>query len=144
MERSGCVTCWLGTAQSLIGMFVTLVAIREAVNTFRGTQNLINESEKYSESRLNHVAYLCSNLYEELENMTFFVHGLTLTTIKIVARFQENEPHQELKFDLVAQYDQDQGDEYRSKRVGNLNSKLPTREVETNTQGKLRGRTRRE
>lgn len=102
-------------------MYFTTKAIREAVNTFRGTRQLINELEQDLESRLKDVAYGFGNVNEELEKMTFFVDGLATTNPKIVARFRESEPRRVLSLDILVQYDQDQGEAHREKRVGSRN-----------------------
>lgn len=46
--------------------YATLEAISEAVTNFRGTRQLIKESEQDFASHLNDVAYCCGNVHDEL------------------------------------------------------------------------------
>lgn len=88
---------------------------------------LINEYEQDFSSRLNDAVYRCGNFHGELDKMKLFVELLAPTTRTIVANFRENEPHHELKFYRLVQYDQVQGDSYRAQRVGTWTSPaLPT------------------
>lgn len=100
---------------------------------------LIDESEQVFASRLNSKSNLSGNIHEELEKMTLSVDEFEPTALSIVEIFPENDHRQDLKFKINVQYDQDQGDEYRSQRVGTRNSKLPTRGSKKNALRTLLG-----
>ena len=122
-SRSGGLACWPEAVQYLLRTYATQGAIRDAIHHLRSLRQDDKESERTFATRVNEAVYRCGNVHEEDEKMTFYVDGLQQEIRTVVARHREHSFRDEMTFELLVQFAQDEGDAVRSRNASSLGTR---------------------
>lgn len=132
--RSGGVKCWPEVVNHFLRTYATPAAIRNAVNDLRNIRQKPREDEIAYSERINDATHRCGNAFDEVDKMTLFVNGLLPSIQTVVARFRESRNRNELSYEELVHYSQDEGDSHRARlqcftEIANANGKKGSKNV---------------
>ena len=67
------------------------------------TRQTAQEDEMVHTDRLSSAIYRCGNVFDDAQNMTFFINLLNPEIQSIIARYQESTPRSMMRYELLAQ-----------------------------------------
>ena len=117
-SRQGGVTCWPEAVKHLLRTYATPASMREAMDNLPSVLQGDTETKESYQNRFHETINHSGNVYNEGENITLYIDGLTSIIRTIVAHHRESVSRRDMTFVDIAHFarTEDESDRARGQR----------------------------